>query len=233
MKSIILIALLSATIFAKGVYATFNVVPKKEVNLAFSTNGMVSKINADIGSLVAKGEILAQLENSDLKARVNKAKAALEYATKSFKRAKKAKSVQDKATFDKFKFEYEKAKAEYILAVAILNKSYLKAPFSGIITKKAVEVGDVVSAMAPRMLFKLESKEKKLILDFDQNYLNIVKVGDTFKYKIDGQDKTYSGKIVKIYPSVDIKTHTIKAEVNAPNLKSGLFGDGLIELGAK
>ena len=232
MKSIILITVLTVTMFAQEVYATFNVVPKREVNLAFSTNGMVSKINADIGSLVSKGQILAQLENSDLKARADQAKAALEYATKNFKRAKKAKSVQDEATFDRFKFEYEKAKAEYILAVAILNKSYLKAPFSGIITKKAIEVGDVVSAMAPRMLFKLESKEKKLILDFDQNYLNRVKVGDTFKYKIDGQNKTYSGKIIKIYPSVDIKNHTIKAEVNAPlNLKSGLFGDGII--GAK
>lgn len=233
MKSIILMAFLIVPIFAKDIYATFNVVPKKEVNLAFSTNGLVSKINSDIGSKVKEGQILAQLENSDLKARANKAQAALEYATKSFKRAKKAKSVQDDATFDKFKFEYEKAKAEYMLAVALLDKSYLKAPFSGVITKKAVEVGDVVSAMAPRMLFKLESKEKKLILDFDQKYLNVVKVGDNFKYKLDGQDKTYSGKIVKIYPSVDIKTHTIKAEVNAPNLKSGLFGDGLIVHGAK
>ena len=231
MKKIILIAILTAVSYAQGVYATFSVVPKKEATLAFNTNGMVADIKVDIGSVVAKKQILATLENSDLQAYVAKARAGLEFAKKSYNRALKAKDVQNRAIFDKFDFEYKSAKANLALALANYNKSILKAPFSGVITAKAVEVGDVVSAMAPRMLFKIESKPKKLVLSFDQKYLNSVKVGDIFKYKLDGNDKVYSGKIVKIYPTVDSKSHTAKAEVEAGNLASGLFGDGTIEHG--
>ena len=231
MKKIILIAILTVVSYAQGIYATFNVVPKKEATLAFSTNGMVANIRVDIGSEVAKKQILASLENSDLQAYVAKARAGLEFAKKSYNRALKARDVQNRAIFDKFDFEYKSAKANLALALANYNKSILKAPFSGIITAKAVEVGDVVSAMAPRMLFKIESKAKKLVLEFDQKYLSSVKVGDIFKYKLDGKEQVYSGKIVKIYPTVDMQKRTAKAEVEADNLASGLFGDGTIEHG--
>ena len=231
MKKIILIAILTVANYAQGVYATFNVVPKKEASLAFSTNGMVADVKVDIGSKVERKQILATLENSDLKAYVAKARAGLEFAKKSYNRALKAKDVQNKAIFDKFDFEYKSAKANLALALANYNKSILKAPFSGIITAKAVEVGDVVSAMAPRMLLKIESNQRKLVLEFDQKYLASVKVGDIFKYKLDGSNKVRSGKIYKIYPMVDSKNHTVKAEVEAGTLASGLFGDGTIELG--
>ncbi len=231
MKKIVLIAILTVAAYAQGIYATFNVVPKKEASLAFSTNGMVADVKVDIGSRVSKNQVLAILENSDLKAYVAKARAALEFAKKSYNRALKAQDVQNRAIFDKFDFEYKNAKASLALALANYNKSILKAPFGGIITAKAVEVGDVVSAMAPRMLFKIESNQKKLLLSFDEKYLNRVKIGDIFKYKLDGSNKVHSGKIVKIYPSVDSKNHTAKAEVEAGNLVSGLFGDGTIELG--
>ena len=233
MKKIILIAILTVVSYAQGIYATFNVVPKKEATLAFSTNGMVADIKVDIGSFVSKKQTLATLENSDLQAYVAKARAGLEFAKKSYNRALKARDVQNRAIFDKFYFEYKSAKASLALALANYNKSILKAPFSGIITAKAVEVGDVVSAMAPRMLFKIESKSKKLVLEFDQKYLSSVKVGDIFKYKLDGSDKVQSGKITKIYPTVDAKKRTAKAEVEAGNLASGLFGDGTIESGEK
>ena len=231
MKKIILVVLLTVVSFAQGVYATFNVVPKKEATLAFSTNGMVANVKVDIGTVVERKQTLASLENSDLQAYVARARAGLEFAKKSYNRALKARDVQNKAIFDKFDFEYKSAKANLALALANYNKSILKAPFNGIITAKAVEVGDVVSAMAPRMLFKIESKPKKLVLEFDQKYLSSVKVGDIFKYKLDGSDKINSGKIVKIYPTVDKSKHTAKAEVEGGNLASGLFGDGTIEHG--
>lgn len=233
MKKLILIAIFTAACSAQGVYATFNVLPKKEASLAFSTNGMVANVKVDIGSIVDKKQPLATLENSDLQAYVAKARAGVEFAKKSYNRALKARSVQNRAIFDKFDFEYKSAKATLALALANYNKSILKAPFSGIITAKAVEVGDVVSAMAPRMLFKIESKQKKLVLEFDQKYLSSVKVGDKFKYKLNGSKQELSANIIKIYPTIDAKKRTAKAEVEAGNLASGLFGDGTIEAGGQ
>jgi len=231
MRKILLITVFTAASFAQGIYATFNVLPKKSASLAFSTNGMVADVKVDIGSVVEKKQTLATLQNSDLQAYVSKARAGVAFAKKSYNRALKARAVQNRAIFDKFDFEYKSAKATLALALANYNKSILKAPFRGVITAKAVEVGDVVSAMAPRMLLKIESKAKKLVLEFDQKYLPSVKVGDTFKYKLNGSDKELSGKIVKVYPTIDARKRTAKAEVEAGNLASGLFGDGTIEAG--
>ena len=63
---------------------------------------------------------------------------------------------------------------------------------------------------------------------FDQKYHAGVKVGNSFKYSVDGDSKSYVGEISKIYPQVSIKNRKIKAEVEVRDFMSGLFGDGYI-----
>jgi hypothetical protein len=70
--------------------------------------------------------------------------------------------------------------------------------------------------------------ERKLILEFDQKYWKSIQIGDTFKYKVDGDTKEYEGKISKIYPHADPMTRKIKAEVEVKDFVAGLFGDGTI-----
>ncbi|MMZ68341.1 hypothetical protein D1872_310210 [compost metagenome] len=56
----------------------------------------------------------------------------------------------------------------------------------------------------------------------------MVKVGDIFKYKLDGDDRQYTAKISKIYPRANLKDRKINAEARAENFLPGLFGDGYI-----
>jgi len=223
-------SLIATVIYAQEIYATFSVKAQKSANLAFSSSGIVERVNVDIGSIVKNDELLASLQNSDVKALYQSAKIAQKYAKRDFDRQLKVKDVTDKARFDAtaFKFESAKIKAQY--QKALLDKTYLKAPFDGVIFYKAVEVGDVVSGMAPRTIFKIQSLHKrKLLVKFDQKYWNIVKVGDTFKYKVDGSSKEFIGKISKIYPNIDTQTNQITAEVEANDLKPGLYGTGYIK----
>lgn len=94
---------------------------------------------------------------------------------------------------------------------------------------KDIEVGDAVSAMRLKTIFKIQSEHKRnLILEFDQKYNKVVKVGQTFEYKLDGDDKIYKGTISKIYPYADFNNRKIRAEVKAKDIIVGLFGDGYI-----
>jgi len=230
MKKIILIGLISTIVYAQDIYATFSVIAKKSANLAFNSSGIVAKVNVDIGSIVKKDDILASLQNSDLKAVYQSSLIALKYAKKDYERQLKVKDVIDKARFDAFAFKFESAKAKAKYQKALLDKTYLKAPFDGQIFYKAVEVGDAVSGMAPRTIFKIQSLHKrKLIVKFDQKYWNIVKVGDSFKYKVDGSKQEFIGKISKIYPNIETKTNQAIAEVETKDLKPGLFGTGYIK----
>jgi len=244
MKKIVLgFIILLYSLNAQEIYATFNIEATKEANLAFYSSGIVEKVFVEVSTIVKKGDLLVKLQNNDLKASLAMAKASLKNATVSLKFSKKDYDRQlliqdliDEAKFDKYLLNYEKAKVAVAQAKAnldyqqsLLNRTEIHAPFNGIIYEKSVEVGDVVSGMMLSTIFKIQSKSKrKLILEFDQKYHTNVKVGDSFKYNIDGDLKNYIGKIYKIYPQVNKKNRKIKAEVKAKNFMSGLFGDGYI-----
>lgn len=227
----ILITLLMFVSFANAaeVYATFLVHPLKDANLAFIASGIVDKINVSVGSRVHKGEILAELENSDIKAMLEIARTTYKYAKKDYERQLKIKNLIDEAKFDAVANKYESAKDQLAYQQALYNKTFLKAPFNGVIYSKEIEVGDAVSGMMLRTAFKIQSSSKrKLLLKFDQKNRKLVHVGDTFQYKIDGDEKIYKGKISKIYPRANFQDRKITAEVLTNDFTPGLFGDGYI-----
>ena len=227
----ILITLLMFVSFANAaeVYATFLVHPLKDANLAFIASGIVDKINVSVGSRVHKGEILAELENSDIKAMLEIARTTYKYAQKDYERQLKIKNLIDEAKFDAVANKYESAKDQLAYQQALYNKTFLKAPFNGVIYSKEIEVGDAVSGMMLRTAFKIQSSSKrKLLLKFDQKNRKLVHVGDTFEYKIDGDEKIYKGKISKIYPRANFQDRKITAEVLTKDFTPGLFGDGYI-----
>jgi len=228
-KFILTILVLFSVLHGDEVYATFSVEAKQDASLAFIAGGIVNKVNFDIGSVVKKGDILATLENSDIKAMVDISETVLKYAKKDYDRQLKIKNLIDEARFDGVASKYEGAKNQLFYQKALYNKTFLKAPFDGVIYEKNVEVGDAVSGMMLKTVFKIQSKvERKLLLEFDQKYNGKVKVGDSFKYSVDGEKQSYIGKISKIYPHANIKNRKIKAEVKARGFITGLFGDGII-----
>ena len=227
----ILLTLLMFVSFANAaeVYATFVVHPLKDANLAFIASGIVDKINVSVGSHVKKGQTLAELENSDIKAMLEVAKTNYKYAKKDYERQLKIKNLIDEAKFDAVASHYESAKNQLAYQQALYDKTFLKAPFDGVIYDKEIEIGDAVSGMMLRTAFKVQSASKrKLLLSFDQKERKLVHLGDTFKYKIDGDTKIYEGKISKIYPRANFKDRKIRAEVLSKDFTPGLFGDGTI-----
>lgn len=219
---------------AENVYATFDVDAQKSAELAFTASGIVKEVNVDIGSVVKKNQTLASLDNSDIKAMLDKTQIVLKFAKRALDRQEKIKKLIDASKYDKVLSNYENAKASVAYQQALYNKTILKAPFEGVIYDKKIEVGDAVSGMMLKTVFKIQSLHaRKLILAFDQKYHNVVKVGQKFKYRVDGDDKTYTGVISKVYPYANFSDRKIKAEVKAKDFTVGLFGDGMILVDGK
>ena len=223
--------LMLSTLVAEDIYATFSVEPEKDAKLAFISSGIVDNIYISISSEVKKGDILAELENSDIQAMLEVSKTALKYAKKDFDRQIKIKELIDEARFDGVAQRYESAKNQLAYQETLYNKTFLRAPFDGVIYAENLEVGDAVSGMMLKTVFKIQSKHKrKLVLEFDQKNHKLVKVGNIFKYKVDGDSKTYEGKISKIHPHANRENRKIKAEVKSKDLLPGLFGDGYVSV---
>ena len=242
MKILGTILLLGQLLMGAEIYATFTVEPQKESKLALEVAGVVRQINVDIGDKVHKGQTLLLLDTQQERLNVKLAQNALrlsnlsyKYANNSYKRYLQIKNVIDKEQFEKVeldkKLKYTSvAQATNSLkqAKVSLSKRTLKAPYNGIITAKYIEVGDGVSG-TPQTLFNMISyPQVKLLLSFDQKYWKSVKVGETFKYKIDSETTQREGTIAKIYPVVDSKNRKLQAEVMTKGIMPGLFGDGQI-----
>jgi len=222
---------LTFTLNAADVYATFTVEPEKKAMLAFDASGITHKVNYDIGDSVKKGAVLASLINADTKANLESAKTTLRFAKKDYDRQLKVKGLIDEGKFDQYAFKYENAKNQLAFAQAKYNKTYLKVPFDSVVYAKNIEVGDTVSGMMLKTVFKIQSEHKrKLILAFDQKYHKQVKVGQSFRYGVDGDDKKYAGVITKIYPFANSGNRKIIAEVKAKDFIVGLFGEGYITI---
>ena len=231
MKKQLLTLFLLATLslHAERIYATFDIQAYQSANLAFSAGGIIQEVQTDISMLVKKGDTLARLNNDDLNAKLKIAKIAMAHAKADYERQLLAKKVIQKSKIDLYKFQYDNAKAQVDYVQSLLDKTILKAPFDGIISAKMIEVGDVVSGMAPRTAFSLQSEHKrKLILTFDQKYWHRAQTGNAFEYTIDGEEKIHHGVITKIYPKANTKTRQMTAEVYTQDLIVGLFGTGYI-----
>lgn len=229
----ILLGLLSIliTLSAEDIYATFTVEPEQKAMLAFDASGITSSVKYDEASYVKKGQVLASLQNSDVRASLNMAKTTLKFAKKDYERQLKVRSLIDASKFDTYAFRYEDAKNQLDYAQAQYNKTFLRAPFNGVIYEKDIEIGDTVNGMMLKTVFKIQSKSKrKLILGFDQKYHKYVKVGQVFVYGVDGDQKEYEGVITKVYPFANSANRKIKAEVKTKDFVVGLFGEGYIKV---
>ena len=225
--TLLLLAMLS--LHAERIYTTFDVQAYQSAHLAFSAGGIVQEVQTDISMLVKRGDTLARLNNDDLVAKLKIAKIAMEHAKKDYERQLLAKKVIQRSKLDLYEFQYDNAMAQVDYIRSLLEKTILKAPFDGIISSKSIEVGDVVSGMAPRTVFDIQSEHKrKLILGFDQKYWHSIQTGNAFEYTIDGDQKVHHGVISKIYPKANTKNRKMTAEVYAEDLIVGLFGTGYI-----
>jgi RND family efflux transporter MFP subunit len=240
-KTLLAAILLALTLSADEVYATFDVVARKEANLNLSTQGIVKRLNADVGSRVKTGAVLLEIDNDDLIAGVDlareslkKAKIEEQFARQTYDRYRQVQSVIEADLMDQHTLAYQKAAAAASEAKAslryketLLEKTRLRAPFDGMIASRSVELGDSTSG-ADSLFRLISTPEVKLILQFDEKYFRQVKRGAKVRYRVDGSTTEKFGTVSKVYPAVNAKSRKATAEVLTTNIAPGLFGEAYI-----
>ena len=225
MKIQFLILFLANFLFA-DIYATYEVKALKEASLNVSTVGVVSKINTDIANQVNKGDILLVLNDLEEKVNLEISKNDYKFLLTQYERYKKSAEVFDKNSLDKLEAELKSAKDLINLNEAKLSKMKIIAPFSGVISEKNIEIGDM-SNNSEKALLKLVSNEKKLLLAFDSKFAQDVKVGDKFCINSNKEENKTCVEIYKVYPTLN-NEKKLNAEAFGVDLKVGNFGDGSI-----
>jgi RND family efflux transporter MFP subunit len=242
MKYLLSFFFLITSLMAEDIYATFDVVSLKEANLALTTSGVVKTLRVDVGSHVKKGDVLLEIDNDNLVAGVDLAKESLKKATieeqfarQTYERYKKVESVIDAQLMDQNTLLYQKssaslgeAKAQLRYQSTLVEKTRLRAPFSGVVSQRNVQLGDGVGGGTMPLLKLISDGTVKLIVQFDEKYLSRVKKGSAIRYRVDGESQWRNATISKLYPTINPKNRKATAEVLASKIAPGLFGEAYI-----
>lgn len=216
---------------------TATLVAFEEVHLAPATPGRIEKINVEIGNTVNKGDVVAVMDRTNLEqARIN-----LMNIETNFKRLdtlKKTNSIADQQ-YDQVKSSYDLAKNSYSY---LLENTQLKAPFSGVISGKYFEDGEIYSGAPvatvgkPAIVSIVQINQLKALIGISSSYFPIVKTGMRADVKSDiYPDMPFRGEIFRIYPVVDNATKTFTIEIRIQNtdlkLRPGMFSKITLNMG--
>jgi RND family efflux transporter MFP subunit len=200
----------------------------------------------DIGSKVQKGELLAEIETPEIDQQLSQAIAtraqtasSLELANSSQQRweALRKKDAVSQQELDERRSANAQARANVDAADANVERlrqmegfKRVVAPFAGIITKRNVDVGDLIDAggaAGTRALFVLSQTDLlRVYVNVPQTYAQLIKVGQKVaitQTELPGQ--RFDGEIVRTAGSIDTTTRTMQVEINLPN-KSGTLLPG-------
>ena len=191
-------------------------------NITPQTAGRITKINAEIGDFVTKGQVLAEID----KVQLQQAQLQLHNQEVELERLRSLYEAGaiSKSDLDAIELSYNVTKTQ---VENLLENTVLCSPIDGVVTARNYDVGDMYAMSAP--IFTVEQiKPVKLLVAVSESDYTKVKKGDSVEIVADAlPELTFNGKIEKIYPTIDAATRTFAVEVVVPNnyntLRPGMF----------
>ena len=202
----------------------------EQVEIRSEVSGIVKTIYFQEGSNVAKGQVLLKVDDIELKAQLAQAKTKESLASENERRAKLLlqKEAISQEEYDVARADHQSAKAQSQLILAQIEKTTVRAPFSGKIGLRSISPGTYVT---PALLVAklVNSGQLKITFSIPEKYASQVNKNGIITFKVTGSDQTYTAKIYAIEPEVEIATRTLKVRALADNkngkLLPGTFAD--------
>jgi multidrug efflux system membrane fusion protein len=208
------------------------------------TSGYVKSWTRDIGARVEKGQVLAQIDTPEvdqelmqIEANRKQIESRVALAQSSLERWKNLRKIDavSQQELDERQATYSQAVAD--LAAGDANVRRLRqlrsfrsivAPFAGVITRRNVEVGDLVNAGnagANRELFRLAQTDPlRVYVSVPQTYASQVKIGQPAKIELrESPGAIYTGKVARTANAIDPVTRTMQVEITQPNADGKLM----------
>ena len=190
----------------------------EQVEIRSEVSGIVKNIYFQEGSNVAKGQVLFKVNDIELKAQLAQAKTKESLASENERRAKLLlqKEAISQEEYDVARADFKSAQAQSQLIQAQIEKTSVRAPFSGKIGLRSISPGTYVT---PTLLVAklVNIGQLKITFSIPEKYASQVKKNATISFKVTGSNESYSAKIYAIEPDVEIATRTLKVRALADN----------------
>ncbi len=202
----------------------------QQANVVAKVSGVVTRLYVEEGQQVKAGDPLLQLDTEKLQLEVARADSNLAKLANDLERSKQlfSKQLISSDSYDKIKFEYDALKASNDLAKLELAYGTVRAPISGVISKRMVKVGNMVQLNQP--VFEITDFDPLLaVIHVPERELAKLHLNQPAFITVDAhRDQLYSASILRISPVIDAASGTFKVTLAVSDgkreLKPGMFG---------
>lgn len=205
------------TIESSTVKRRFNglIIAPNTIKISNQIDGNIISMPYRVGSVVNKGDVLVQLDSRLTKAEHLKALASLEKATQDLQRIKQLipRQLASAEELSAATTEQKLAQANLTLKTIQLDRSTIKAPFSGVISERLFEPGDTV-AVNTKLLTLVDKSSLIIKSAIPESFISYIFINKTVEIQIPSLALSLDGKISSIYPTVDSRTQQIPLEVS-------------------
>jgi RND family efflux transporter MFP subunit len=216
-----------------------------QTTLSAQTQGQVEEILFDVDDFVEAGQVLIRLKDTEQRAGLNQAKAdlkeaiaRLQEAEDDFKRTKDlfARKLASQSQLDKSTASQKSARARKDAAAARLIKASeqfeytrIKAPYSGIVTHRHVEVGETASP-GQKLMSGISLEQLRVTVDMPQSLIAVIREQGKARVLLPSGE-TIDGVELTIFPFADQSSSTFKVRVRLPDGVKGLFPGMFVKTG--
>jgi membrane fusion protein (multidrug efflux system) len=241
-----------ATIAARGLSLTLplsgSLMPLTQATVKSKVSGIVLETTVQEGMTVAAGQVIARLDGAELRARAAQQQASLDEANARLALAKKnnlnseallRQNYISRSAYDTTQNSVELAEAAVAAARAQLDMARialadttLKAPLSGVVSKRYVQAGEKLAPDTAVMAI-VNLNELTLEAQVPASEIPRIRVGQDVQFRVDGFDqRNFTGKVARINPTTEAGSRAMLVYISVKNadgaLRGGMFAKGQI-----
>jgi membrane fusion protein (multidrug efflux system) len=212
-----------------AIAATGQIEAVQSVELRPEVDGRIVEILVREGQEVGAGTGLFKVDDAELKAQVARAEADRDVAQRNLERTKQlmAQNASSQADLEKADAGYRAAQASYDLLKTRLDRTVVRAPFSGVVGRRLVSIGSYVNSQTP--LISLQSvNPQHASFQVPERYADQLRRGQLVSFQVAAlPGRNFSGEVVFVDPVVELPGRTILIKARVPNpehqLQAGMF----------
>lgn len=215
--------------------------------VAARAGGYLRRWTRDIGSRVAKGELLAEIESPELDQQLSQAMAARNQTAASLELAKSTtdrwEALRKRDAVSQQELEEKRSgfvQARANLAASDANVERLRqlqgfkrvvAPFAGVITKRNVDIGDLIDGSGKPLFLLSQTDPLRVYINVPQAYSQLVRTGQSATItQAEMQGRTFKGEVARTSASIDTASRTMQVEIALPNSDGALLPGAFVEV---
>lgn len=215
-----------------------------QATVTAQTSGRVLELPYDVGDYVERGSVIVRLRDTEQRARADSASAALADARARLAEAQLAhdrikdvfeKNMVAKATYDKALADLQSARARVEAAASAAKESKegleyttIRAPYSGIVVARHIEVGEIAAVGKPLMT-GLSLEELRAIVDIPQEHIGPLRKHRSARIVLPSGE-SLAAEQVRVPPAADPGTQSLRVQVALPKGDHGVFPGTLVKV---